>query len=474
MYSDKQIEELLFGAESSPELFNYKIQGFPIYSVLRFTIEVYIRNVKAESSVNKSTPLDSKFEKTGLTRRIINKAKSVFSVNHKQSVNLSAYDTTDSIRPSKVLFVSTSDLVDKDGYSTELIDELTYFKTKGHPVNFVIPTYNTNQKRHPLYNYYGAIVKNDSRILNDNDRQSLIEFLNYLSQVLSIDFTSQVNQWSYTICFFLNYSDQLEKYIQKSECSYVICRSAYTEPWVAMACSRANVKLIEVQHGVVKPDHVYYNSINALNSKKLLLPDYILTLGDEWRDILINQKFIYNSSNVFVLGTRDFDDIELQNKAKSTQLKKIVIALPPEKYPLLSISEFILEFFSEFGKKLEKIQIELRPHPIDGVQSLEKFKPFLSENVKISNPAVENFKELMLGCNILISVTSMCLYEALSYGKTVISFEKFKEQTINKGIVYVKDAGELYNSVVHSSENNPCKIKYLSPINLSVLDKFYN
>lgn len=469
MYTDKEIENLMFTLEGDPKVFEFVIRQFPIYSVLRFTIEIYIRETKKPLVQNALPSKEQKnlHIKPGILTRVINKLKSFVSKPQQNNYE-GIYDSLDKIKIAPLLFICTSDLKDGNNYSLELKEEIAYCKKKNISVNFVTPHYPNGPVKNPDFDYFGGLFGDKNKILDEQERKTLESFLKYISNKISVDFSGCNNQWSYTLSLFDSLSGQLAEVIKRSKCKYAICRSAYTEPWVAMACKKNDIMLIEVQHGVVTSDNIYYNSNKEDNAKKLILPDFIFVLGKEWKDILVGQKFIYTEKNVKILGTSEYVS-EIPVKVLAT--KKIVIALPPKKYSLLDINDFVFDYLSKYLSSLSNVDIILRPHPIDGIESLTQFEKFSSNNLKFSNPNEESIKSVILNCDILISVISMCLYEALSYGKTVLSPGKFKGQTIDKGIRYFDTTEELHELINCEFESQQ-KIEYLSPLNLSVLDNF--
>lgn len=469
MYTDKEIENLMFTLESDQKVFEFVFRQFPIYSVLRFTIEIYIRETKKLIAQSSLTAEADKiiYAKPSIITRALNKLKS-FTSKPQQNNYENIYDPFNKIKTAPILFVCTSDLKDINNYSIELRDEIAYCKKKKVPINFVTPHYSNGPLKSPDFDYFGGLSGEKNQILNEVERRELNSFLKFIGSKINIDFSGCINQWSYTLSFFDSLCVQLSEVIKRSHCKYVICRSAYTEPWVAMACKKDNVKLIEVQHGVVTSENVYYNSTSKENANKLILPDFIFVLGREWKDILLRQKFIYTDENVKVVGTTDYMK---ERQLVVSEIKRVVIAFPPKKYSLLDISDIVLDYLSKNKDNLKNIELILRPHPIDGVESLAQFEEFRSQHLKFSNPQVESFKSVILNCDVLVSVISMCLYEALSYGKAVLSPGKYKGQTIDKGIKYFNTTEELHK-LINSECSSQQKIEYLSPLNLSVLDNF--
>ena len=251
-----------------------------------------------------------------------------------------------------------------------------------------------------------------------------------------------------------------------------MARSVYTEPWVVLACKRTGAKCIEVQHGVITPDNIYYQSPVSIKMRedKLIFPTYILTLADEWKKILISQESGYDSDNTFTLGVKE--ELKRTFRANAETLN-VLICL---QHGIYSIDNILESFFSKYGKQIEKegISIFIRPHPNAFSATNLKYKYFVGSNIMIQDSREIKLIDSLCTSQIMISPSSMCLYEAMALGIPTASFEKFKGVTIPDGLKYLKDEEDMWAFILDVKAGNykQMQIPYLCPYNPRVLDKF--
>jgi len=468
MLSDKQIKELFFKLEKQEGIFDYKIGGIPLYFMLRFKLEMLLR---ASSNVNnQQQKLLSRI--AGKIKRISKKKNSI----QKENVNFDEVKTTN---PSPYLFVGTCALKNDEGANIDMYDIIRYYHEKGNTINFIQPKYPTT----PLptkSKYYHSFLPLDITAkspLSDKDYKTLTNFLSTVNKILNLDINSKITPYISYVAVVLNAASELKEYINKTKAKYVFARSIYTEPWILIACKNTNAKSIEIQHGVVNHHNVYYQSIlnkNEAASNGLLMPDFILTLGNEWKKILIGQKSFFNDKNVFNLGSSHFITTEKSLNKNEGNLRLVFFLQGRGFNKLFSITNFIIQFIEQYKNEIKELNLELivRPHPND----LEEVKLFItkySKYINIENTIITNSIESIKKSDLIVSATSMCLYEALAYGKKPISFKQFKGMnTNNNHIEFIDSISELFDIIKDHQQEKKESISYLEPFNPKVLNFF--
>lgn len=465
MISDKEIKDIFFNLEKDKSIFNYQINGVSIYFILRFNLEMHLRSLSL-----------SKNKKQSFFSRVLSKAKQLSKKVNPTIIESNFFDSDSAISPSPYLFVGTCAWKNEEGANVDLYDIIKYYHSQGKIINFVQPKYAVNSLpiKSIYYSSFLPLNNNPKTSLPKKDVLILIAFLKKLNSELDIDFISKLEAYTINISTVLHKANELENYIIKSGAKYIFVRSLYTEPWVAIACFKTGAKLIEVQHGVVSPDNIYYQSVHPktdLKDGSLLMPDYILTLGSEWRDILIRQQSFYDNTNVFNLGTLDYD---LETNIIDTNNIKLVFFLQGRGFnQLLSITDFIAEFIEAYKNEIKSKNIELiiRPHPNDLAETevLKNHQGYFSIEDTNKIEAVDSIKKN----NFIISATSMCLYEALAYGKTAISFSQFVGMVTNKEhIKFITSKDDLFKLIEEYRKYPTKTIPYLNSFNSKVLEKF--
>jgi len=379
-----------------------------------------------------------------------------------------------------MLFISTSNITDQDGASIELVDIVEHYKSTGRHVNFVQPIYtSTLPKKQGYYDAHLPLIFQTPLPLDKNEKGQLREFLIYLSAQLDPDYLQMYDQYELFIGKIKYRTKQLEHLIEKAGCSYVICRSLYTNPWVIMASTNLGVKCIEMQHGVTTAATTYFQSPVApdqLGKNTLLLPDYILTLGEEWSKVLFGQNYIYNSTNTFVIGTSLYDDAVRRtpnNEVVSGSEFRVLIATQLEGY---SITGWLDEFLSSFVEDLieAKIKIVIRSHPKEPVDHYREWENKYPLTVKHQSSSDVFSYDAISAADVLLSPTSMCLYEALAFGKPALSLKKFSGRTASKHVEFVETPEDFYKTLIEMSNGSGKAEKraYLTGFRPDVLNEF--
>jgi hypothetical protein len=447
--SDSCVKDVFFKLESDGRVFDYRIKNVSLYFILRFSIELYFRDP--------SKPLIEPPLKRYI-KRMLHSAKYLFTKTHASA-----------IMPSEFLFVSTSDWTDAAGESVELVDIIKYYKSKNQLINFVQPDFTGKYiHRQPYHDNFIRINTKARARLNSAEKSTLKSFLKYLSGVLQRNYEEVYEPYADYTAYTFSMATQLEKLIRESDAKVIFARSIYTEPWVLIACNKAKAKCIEVQHGAVHPDSVYYQSSAGKPSKDLLFPEYILTVGEEWRNILLKQHNHYSADSVLNLGCRETLE-EVSNDHHSEF--EVLICL---QHGFFSIDDILVPFFHTHAAVLKeaRVTVKLRPHPHTVRETMEIYKGFEGPRFRIINSRAVPFHDDLETAALLVSPSSMCLYEAIAFGIPTASFERFKQVSIGKELLYCESPEQLFQFImdVRNGKYRQKKVEYLSPFNPDVLE----
>jgi len=460
--TDREVKNIFFNLETKAELLNYQIQGFPIYFILRFSLEMDYRHYYDNPPRNPKLIQRAK--------RIIKDFLQPLFLNLKPQAHLFISDNLHNVATSKFLFVSTSPLVRQPGESLELYDLVQHYYLKGETINFVQPDYGRLIEKQPYHQGFYSINPEEKVSLSIRDKRIIIELITVVSAGLKFNFKPLIQNYFEQVSRNISLCLQLQKIIEACKPTFVFARSIYTEPWVVLACKQSGVQCVEVQHGVVAKDNIYYQTIltEELREKYLPFPDYILTMGDEWRKITLKYFKAFNSSHVITLGVKE----NLNYKSNSISEKfSILICL---QHGLFQIDDFIFSFLRKYGKAIEKNKciVIVRPHPGNIAGSTKQYNTY--PKVVVQSPEEIPLSDAFSDCNLLLSPSSMCLYEAIARGIPTASFDQFRGVTIPRGIRYLSDIDDLWQFItqVQNGEYQQIKIPYINEFNTQVLDKF--
>lgn len=516
MYSDKQIKDIFFDLEKSPNLFDFQFRGFSMYFMVRFFFEMQVRNSVVPKPDNKQkqednqvvTPITNKKYSTKLAKLAYKYPKNLLSkliiaidwrlARRKEQKNslldtkeksiaykklIQHFDTNKDIPKTPFLFVSTSGLMTKDNVSMEMPDIMQYFHEKRYPIVFLQGYFGIKTRKMPFYDKFILLEDNNNEVgkITEVEKIQLNQFVSFLRQYFNLPFENFENIFEGIFLHQYSKAINLLWYIQQTQCKYVFARSIYSDPWVIMACKLANVNCVEVQHGPMYVDLIYYQSalpIAKLGQNTIILPNYMITTGEVWKDVFIEQGYIYTEHTILNLGHHEYEQV-IKNTANQqvnyVQSKEFTILVAGQA-GIFNISQEISNFIEKYKKELTEanIKIIIRPHPLHIDETVNKLQEQYAAILTLQKPQTINIYEALQSTDVVISAASTCLYEAIAMGKAAISFKKFEGQLLAKDILLVDTIDELWN-LLKKIKNKEIKITpkpYISPLNTKVLDIF--
>ena len=141
------------------------------------------------------------------------------------------------------------------------------------------------------------------------------------------------------------------------------------------------------------------------------------------------------------------------------------------------MNEWINEFLEKYHQKLamEGIEVILRPHPNESFRYFENLSNKYPQIVQFQEPSVKSSYNALLNADVVLSGTSMCLYEAVAFGKVSVSLERFRGMTVPDHIRFINSVKELLNLLLekkaHDDSEFPIK-EYLTGFREEVLKAF--
>lgn len=458
-YSDKHIKKLIKKVEEDTRIMSFRGGRFYLYSVLRFQIEIAIREALLESN--------QKVDWLAFLKQVLS-----FLLMKIKSATKKEYKTSSSFTPSPYLFIGTSPQRLNNNESSELMDIIPFFKKNGFRINFSIPKYPI-----PDLKVSSIVDKFEEIDMQSLKPVSLIVYLKIFYLLFKIKRKIGINLYgslNHLASFFsqqYHFSKQLHKQLLQAKPRLIFTRSFYTEAWIGMAIKDLDIEVVEVQHGLVADSHVYYQVLNP-NSKAssyYFMPNYILTLGKESANVITRSCSYFSEENTFVLGTSNY---QASLEAESSEKKRIVFMLQGNALAgALDLSDFILQFLMKYKQKLDQdnFQVIVRPHPIQVNEVAGKFSNI--SYVEIEDPNKVKSMDTILKAFAVISSTSFCLYEAASVGVRAFAPLKFSEMNLKKGISFFEDENELIKLILSSPK--PKTVAYIQALDQEILKRFF-
>lgn len=470
---DVEIKKVFQELESNVLINTFYIRNTNLYSICRFYLEMQYRNTYFYKYNKTELPTfhysDRKKVKTyNSLLKLIHRIKSklqYLQTRHQTSKYYKQFNDPSKInRHVDLLFVATSAFKNKHNQSLELFDLIKHCKNANETVAFAIPNYDTSIKRRKEYDYFFSLDHSSKIDFTDQEKKTCESFRNFIKENLILLSDAALDGIAPQIYSALSKGNDLKNLLQILKPKIVVARSLYSDKWLIIGCQASNVKCLEVQHGVFTYNNFYYHPLANLDSKTLLLPDLIACLGREWLSILQQQSSQWNISNSGTIGSPI--KISRKNINKKTN---VLIAFQDFDYDILDIRTDILIFFKKFSAKLKDFDFTLRFHPANENASKTIFPdlPF----IHFSYPKTESITQALEKTDLLISATSMVIYEALTFNIPVISFERFRKMSCEKGITFVNNEEELFDVITNKKHFQSESPEYLSPSDFTFFDR---
>lgn len=176
------------------------------------------------------------------------------------------------------------------------------------------------------------------------------------------------------------------------------------------ACRRLNVPVLELQHGFMSRYHLGYSYPHAKPANNAL-PDYLLTFGDHWKNLV---DFAIPQENILSAGYPYFD-------SEANKYKQPFAG--PRKNQILFISQGtagkqISRFAVETSELLEKsgnpsCQVVYKLHPGEYDRWKTEYPWLVDSNIKIIEDDSIPLYKLIAQSKILVGLSSTVIYETI-------------------------------------------------------------
>jgi len=296
-----------------------------------------------------------------------------------------------------------------------------------------------NQK-HPEKYYFNAISSHYfsatlSENKNINNENILLKIENY------IEF--KINYKLITNRFFSIYK-KAKKYFELNDIKtiYVNCYYSTFHQAIILAAKENNIKIIEIQHGVISSNQLYYNLTNKTDNN--FLPDYLLAHNTYVKKI-ISSNYMHKS-NVVAFGNYYLEYMEMK-KINWGEIENF--NQEHEKIILISDQKSIN---SELNDMIEKIAAMYPQYGFIFALRSGNEKDQVKGNIFITN---RDIYSLLQYANLHISVYSTFILETLFCGIPNILFnvrslsQDFYQKILksSNSVLYADSIKEIQDSI---------------------------
>ena len=315
----------------------------------------------------------------------------------------------------------------------------------------------------PQKNNFKEFVLFYQKLISNNNFQNLFSYqgINFWSRVES-DFKKIST--SYYLPFLMDMIEKLEKFLHVSKPKAILIpyeKGSYGLALI-LVCQKLGIKTIGIQHGAFDSlghndyAHTYLQSENTPFG--MPLPSQMLVWGKSSMNFLTDKG--YPKNKISVIGNPEFYDMKKITKNQdvlrtkfdlSTEKKIILFTTSKLQRGYISdekraYDEFVLEELLNLYSNDPNYIIILKPHPVKEPTLIyeEIIKKHSAKNCFIKT---ENILELVQLSDLLISVESSTIIDAIIFGKMVIEItfddSSWMDPQIAKNILILSDIENL-------------------------------
>lgn len=319
----------------------------------------------------------------------------------------------------------------------------------------------------PKKNKSQSLVLSYQKIISNNEFQTLFCYngINFWSRLES-DFKKISS--SYYLPFLIDMIEKFERFLFNSKPKAVLIpyeKGSYALALI-IACQKLGINTIGIQHGAF--DSLGHNDYahTYLKSDKIPfgmpIPKHMLVWGNSAKNFLLAKG--YPKNKISVIGNPEFLNIEkitnnqetLRTKFNFSSEKKIILFatsklqrgyISDEKR---AYDEYVLEELLKLYSNDPNYIIILKPHPVkEPIFVYEKIiQKYSSKNCFIKT---DNILELIQLSDVLISVESSTIIDAIALGKMVIEItfddSSWMDPKIAKNILILSDLKNLKTNI---------------------------
>lgn len=260
----------------------------------------------------------------------------------------------------------------------------------------------------------------------------------YMLEILKADILDQLGlefdvndflkaEWKHFVINELRF----EKFLKKFQPKQVILVVGYANYAIIQACKRLEVKVIEVQHGIIDANHLGYHFDYPLPS--VCFCDELWLFANYWR---LNTALPLSADKIKLIGFSYFHN----------QVKKLNIARIPNRVIFLSqgtCGEEMVKSALSLARSHPHLDIIYKLHPGEVANYKTRYPDLLTpvKNVKIISNEIPLY-ELLKSSTYMVGAYSTAIYEGLALGcigilLDIVGTRTYMQVLINQNLVYI-------------------------------------
>jgi hypothetical protein len=385
--------EVIKNIESKYAVEDIKADGFKLWQFLRYRYYItnyFINETNAKSAYYLSVS-------NNIFNLFRNTVKSYFTFRKKFKYIL----FTDSTEIRQIEG-KMSDKIAHDIISVYGDDMLVCLNTS----NEIVDTKNLfykNMMNSMIFYFFSAFHKRKTVIENEEILKNIENEFD-----IKVDYQKKTDR-------FFSLVKVMDKYFKRNNYKIVFVDTYYApvlQQAVVYSANKNNIKVVELQHGLINESNISYNIFRKVASDGL--PQYIFLFGEYFKELLTNSKFL-SPDNLKVTGsffinhsieTNPKNEFAVEYFAEARKKFKSIVAITSQETIINELSEFLLKL-AELDKDVLYIFIP---------RNYKKEYPELKNKTNIVIDQKLGFYTCASFVDFHSTVYSTCAVESLAFG----------------------------------------------------------
>jgi hypothetical protein len=244
--------------------------------------------------------------------------------------------------------------------------------------------------------------------------------------------------------------------------AYFLLTVGYS-PYAAIAAAKEQgIRVIELQHGVIIPEHTGYSWTPYATPYKprMPIPDSIWVYGTYWQQILLAAGF-WQPDEIRPLGSLRMDRHRARYASLQKSMDTLTLLFTGQGHDTDKVITFLAEFVRLAQGRLN-FQFYIKLHPLydqDKQSYVDAFQSYPYVHVLLGREEPTTF-ELLARAHAHISIFSTCHYEALAFGIPTVVLPFIHHETMQPlcdfgHAVLARTPAELLDMFLHQGLHEP-------------------
>jgi len=461
----KKITELFEYIEKNTEIPSYEIQGWKAWGIIRYHLGLYLltTDISKKNNINKRLLSLLKLKGVPPLLKYLNSIIHFFIILHTKTkhsdviVRILSNARRDKIK-GKYKCVHFDDIIENSKeINYYIMEELSAYKKHFSPAYNKVDFFSEGLDLYSIFkkinvkndqiNYIKERIIKELNLIKDGDKkQEIQEVISLIKRTFSIQ-----------IIYFIKRKETYKRLFKKINPKIFLMVCSYGSEALVGAARELNIKVIEMQHGLISQYHLGYNYGKHLlkYKNKFPIPNYLLTYSEYFTKLLLKHSF-RDKSELITTGNSRIDYWQSSIKSNNNTIFNNIFITSQWAItdPLIVFLEKTLKLIKKKGMNVT-ITVKLHPREKASLKKWLKLKNKYKKNLIVIDGDALNLYKYILKSDFHASVYSSTHIESISLSKPTailkLSGWEHVSDLVKENIAkLIKTPEEFIDTIIHS------------------------